>query len=164
MFDILIEPDTIDAKLQELSRNVRCRGELIADYMHRVKMLVIRAHRDVLRLEQERIFVLNITRSLFDKKLAIYLATVNPTSSLEAERIATICYAMIAEQKARKRYNLYCSISVDDEEKFDVEDYICAAGMEQRPKFNRSISGAVYSADCSGQQQSGSLSRGRYRN
>lgn len=66
-------------------------------------MFVIRAHRDVPRAEQERILVFNFTRGLLDKKLAIHLCTVNPTSSSEAERIAGSGNAMIAQQKAWQR-------------------------------------------------------------
>lgn len=72
--------------------------------MHRVRILVSRAHRDVPLSEQERILISNFTRGLLDKKLAIDIATVNPTSSSEAKRIATSVDAIFAEQKARQSY------------------------------------------------------------
>ena len=115
---------------------VQFRDESIADYMHRVRMLVIRAHRDVPRSEQERILVSNFTRGLLDKKLAIHLATVNPTSSSEAERIATSGDAMIAEQKARQRYGAYCSVPVEDDEELVDDDDICVKNCDPtRPRI-----------------------------
>lgn len=53
LFEVFGDHDTIHAKLQENSRVVQFRDESIADYMHRVRMLEIRAHHDVRRSEQE---------------------------------------------------------------------------------------------------------------
>lgn len=41
LFEVFREPDTINAKLQELSRVVQYGDETIAEYMHRVLMVVI---------------------------------------------------------------------------------------------------------------------------
>lgn len=78
-------------------------------------MLVIRTNRDVPRSKQKRILVSNFTLKLLDKKLAIYFATVNPTSSTEAERIATSGNAMIAKLKAWQRYEAYCSVPLEND-------------------------------------------------
>lgn len=123
------KPDTIHVKLQELSRVIQYRDESIADYMHRVRMLVIRAHRDIPRAEQERILVSNFIRGLLDKKLAIYLATLNPTSSLEAERIATSGDAMISEQRARQPFGAYTETETEEPEEDESEE-ACAAAAE----------------------------------
>lgn len=98
------ELKTIHAELQELSGVVKYRDKTIAEYTNRVRMLFIRAHRDVPRAEQKRILVSNFTRELFDKKLAFHLRTVNPISTSKAKNVATTGDAMIAEQKARQRH------------------------------------------------------------
>jgi hypothetical protein len=107
LFEIFGEPDTIHAKLQELARINQRRDETISEYMNRVRLLVIKAHRTLAHEERERILVANFIRGLADKKLAVYMATVNPSTSADAERIATAGEAMQSEQRARQKSGLY---------------------------------------------------------
>lgn len=74
----------------------------------------------------------------FDKKLAIYLAKVNPTSSSKAKEIAISGDATIAKQKARKRYGVDCWVYVKKVEKIENYNDLCAAAPKQRSQFGRS--------------------------
>lgn len=64
--------------------------------MHRVRMLVILTQCDVSPAYQKQILVSNILQSLLENKLAIYLATVNPTLFLKERQMAKSENAMIA--------------------------------------------------------------------
>lgn len=57
----------------------------IAKYMHRVRMLVIGAHLNIQRADQERLLLSSFTRGQLDKKLAIHVATVNRTTSSKVD-------------------------------------------------------------------------------
>lgn len=69
--------------------------------MHPMRMLVVRAYRDVPWAKQKVILVSNFTSFLIDKKLAIYLNTVDLTSILKAELIATSVDKLISKQKKK---------------------------------------------------------------
>jgi len=90
--------------MQELNRTVQERDEAMPDYMNRVRQLVLRAHRDLSHVQRERILVSNFIRGLFNKSLATFLATVNPSTAAEAERIASSGDAI---NKARKSAGAY---------------------------------------------------------
>ena len=47
LLEIFGEPDTVHASMQELGRTAQERDEPISEYMNRVRLLVIKAHKDL---------------------------------------------------------------------------------------------------------------------
>jgi len=127
LLEIFGEPDTVHASLQELSRTVQERDKEISTFMNWIRLLVLKAHRDLNHTQRERILVTCFVRGLFNKSLSTYLATVNPATAAKAERIAGTGDAI---HKARRSAGAYvatdqASYSGSQEKNFfeEEEDY-----------------------------------------
>ena len=141
------EPDAIQAYMQELNRARQDRDEPISDYMSRVRLLVIRAHRFATHAQREEYLISAFTNGLYDGQLALHIATVNPSTSSEAERIALAGESMRKEFRSRKSTGAYPlkeeevrysgededEPEEEDEQEIDEEDEAAMANAESRP-------------------------------
>lgn len=71
---------------------------------------------------------------------------------------------MIAEQKARQRYGVYCAMPVEDDEDEIPDEELCAAATDQLRQFNRFGNNFRTRSDRGELHQSGGKQRGRFRN
>jgi len=119
--------------------------------MNRIRLLVIRAHRDLSHEQRERILVSNFVRGLWNKSLATYFATVNPKTAAEAKRIAGSGEAIYRARKSAQTFMVEeqasgSSMQGDDffteQDQFEAEDgddevsELVAAIADLKSKFN----------------------------
>lgn len=75
--------------MREMVRVSQNRVQSITDFINRVRLLVLAAHRSVKKKEREKILISNFIQGLYDNSLALQISTMSPTSAAEAERMAT---------------------------------------------------------------------------
>ncbi len=90
------------AYLSALATVTQDRDETILEYMHRVQLLVLKAHPNLEHSARERILITSFLLGLHDKQLAASLAVVKVQTAAEAERLAAEGEAVRRNQKSRK--------------------------------------------------------------
>ena len=102
LIEVFAEPDLATAYLSALSGFSQERDETIAEYMLRLRLLVLKAHPDMPHAHRERILITSFVNGLYDRQLAASLAVVKPTSASEAQRIASEGEAVRRETRSRR--------------------------------------------------------------
>ena len=126
------------AYLNALATVTQDRQKTISEYMHRVRLLVLKAHPNLEHSARERILITSFMLGLNDKQLETSLAVVKVQTAAEAERLAAKGEAVRRDQKSRKSSGNYFLLltsrepkSEDDKElnlsegKKRVNDYNC---------------------------------------
>jgi hypothetical protein len=101
LIEIFEEPDMATAYLNQLSSIVQDRDESMSAFMHRVRLLVLKAHPDVSAAARERILVHHFLVGLHDKQLAASLAVAKVQTASEAERLAAEGLSVRHDQRSR---------------------------------------------------------------
>ena len=102
LIEVFAEPDLATAYLSALNGFTQERDETISGYMHRLRLLVLKAHPDLAHEHRERILVTSFVNGLYDRRLAESLAVVKPKTAAEAERIAAEGEAVRRDTRSRK--------------------------------------------------------------
>ncbi len=90
--------------------------------MHRVRLLVLKAHPNLKHLARERILITSFMFGLHDKQLASSLAAVKVQTAAEAERLSAEGEAVRRDQKSRKSSGNYLLKSAGRETKSEEEE------------------------------------------
>ena len=122
LLEVFEEPDLTTAYLNALSNASQERDESISDYMHRVRLLVLKAHPNLEHRARERILVTSFLLGLHDRQLAASLAVVKIQTAAEAERLAAEGEAVRREQKSRRTSANYLLTSYRTETSANLED------------------------------------------
>ncbi len=102
LIEVFQEPDLATVYLNALSNVAQERDESISDYMHRVRLLVLKAHPDLDSTSRERILVTSFRMGLYDRQLAASLAVARLQTAAEAERLAAEGEAVRHDQRSRR--------------------------------------------------------------
>ena len=102
LIEVFQEPDLATVYLNALSNVAQERDESISDYMHRVRLLVLKAHPDLDSTSRERILVTSFRMGLYDRQLAASFAVARLQTAAEAERLAAEGKAVRHDQKSRR--------------------------------------------------------------
>ena len=122
LIEIFQEPDMATAYLNALSSVAQERDESISDFMHRVRLLVLKAHPNLDHTSRERILVTSFMLGLYDKQLAANLAVVKVQTAADAERLAAEGEAVRRDQKTKRTSNYSLMESARDEDLDDEKD------------------------------------------
>ena len=115
LLEVFEEPDMATAYLNALATVAQDREETISEYMHRVRLLVLKAHLNLEHSARERILVTSFMLGLHNKQLAASLAVVKVQTAAEAERLAAEGEAVRRDQKSRKSSGNYLLSSASRE-------------------------------------------------
>ena len=126
LVEVFEEPDLATAYLNALASLAQTRDETISDYMHRARLLVLKAHPDLAHSSRERIFVTCFLLGLYDRQLASSLAVVKIQTAADAERLAAESKAVRRDQRPPRSLNNFlpeeaCGEPPDDENDFYPE-------------------------------------------
>ena len=88
LVEVFEEPDMATAYLNALSSLSQTHVETISEYMHRARLLVLKAHPDLHHLPRKRILITSFFLGLYDCQLASTLAVVKIQTAADAERLA----------------------------------------------------------------------------
>ncbi len=88
LLEVFEEPDMATAYLGALAAVAQEREETISEYMHRVRLLVLKAHQTLDHTAREHILITSFMLRLHDKQLAASLAVVKIQTAAEAKRLA----------------------------------------------------------------------------
>ena len=119
--DVFEEPNLATAYLNALASLSQTRDESISDYMHRARLLVLKAHPDLAHASRERILVTSFLLGLYDRQLASSLAVVKIQTAADAERLAAEGEAVRRDQRSRRSKNNFLpeGASAPDPEVFE---------------------------------------------
>ena len=95
------------AYLNALATVTQDREETISEYMHRVRLLVLKAHPNLEHSARERILIMSLMLALHDTQLAASLAVVKVQTDAKAERLAAEGKAVRRDLKSRKSSGNY---------------------------------------------------------
>ena len=84
LLEVFQEPHLATADLNALSSISQARDESISDYMHRARLLVVKAYRDLAHGARERILITSFLSGLADRQLVASLAVAKISSSSDA--------------------------------------------------------------------------------
>ena len=138
LIEVFEEPDMATAYLNELSSINQERDESMSVFMHRVRLLVLKAHPDVSAAARERILVHHFLVGLHDKQLAASLAVAKVQTASEAERLAAEGESVRRDQRSRRsNFNYLPAVEQSDEYDIDqaedcLEDFGGGGGRPQR--------------------------------
>ena len=102
LVEVFAEPDMATVYLSALSSLSQSREESISDYMHRARLLVLKAHPYLAHAVRERILVTSFLIGLYDRQLAASLAVVKIQTAADAERLAAEGDAVRRYQRSRR--------------------------------------------------------------
>ena len=93
------------AYLNALAFVSQTRDESISDYMHRARLLVLKAYPDLAHACRERILIKSFCRELYDRQLASLLAVAKIQTAADAERLAAEGEAVRRDKQSRRSTN-----------------------------------------------------------
>ena len=99
------KPDLATAYLNALASPSKTRDKSNSDYMHRARLLVLKAHLNLAHAPRERILITSYLLGLYDRKLGSSLAVVQIQTAADAERLASESEAVRREQQYRRSTN-----------------------------------------------------------
>ena len=102
LVEVFEEPDLSTAYLNALASLSKTRDESISDYMHRARLLVLKAHPDISHASRERILITSFLLGLYNRQLASSLAVVKIQTAADVERLAAEGKAVISDQRSRR--------------------------------------------------------------
>ena len=105
LVEVFEEPDIAIAYLNALASLSQTRDESISDYMHRARLLVLKAHPDLAYAPRERTLITSFLLGLYNRQLASSLAVVKIQTAADAERLATEGEAVRRDQRSRRSPN-----------------------------------------------------------
>ena len=88
LVEVFEEPDLATANLNALASLSQTLDESISDYMHRAKLLVLRAHSNLAHAPRERVLITSFLLGLYDRQLATSLAVVKIQKAADTDRLA----------------------------------------------------------------------------
>ena len=119
------------AYLNALATVTQYREETISEYMHRVRLLVLKAHPNLEHSAREHIHITSFKLELHDKELAASLAVVKVQRATEAERLVAEGEAVRRDQKSRKSSGNYLLPSSSREPKSENEEELNLSEKEE---------------------------------
>ena len=153
IIEVFEEPDLSTAYLNALASQSQTHDESISDYMHRARLLVLKAHPDFTHAFRERIFITIFLLGLYDHQLASSLAVVKIQTAADAERLAAEGEAVRRDQRSRRITNNFLpeEVSAHDPEVLDEfsnvepldeveEELMAALGTLNPPRRNFNLS------------------------
>ena len=139
LLEIFEEPDMATAYLGALAAVAQDREESISEYMHRVRLLVLKAHPTLEHAARERILISSFMLGLYDRQLAANLAVVKVQTAAEAERLAAEGEVVRRDQRTRKYTGNYLLPSASKSEPEEVEEYIYLSDKEEEDELVAAI-------------------------
>ena len=132
LLEVVEEPDMATAYLNALATVTQNREETISEYMHRNRLLVLKAHPILEHSARERIPITSFMLGLYDKQLAASLAVVKVQTEAEAERLASEGEAVRRDQKSRKSSGNYFLPSTSRELESENEEDLNLSEEEEK--------------------------------
>ena len=119
LVEVFDKPDLATTYMNALASLSQTRDEPISDYMHRARLLVLKAHPDLANTPRERILINSFLLWLYDRQLAFSLAGVKIQTAADAERLAAEGEAVRRDQRSRRSTSNYlpegaCAPELDD--------------------------------------------------
>ena len=105
LVEVFKEPDLATVYLNALESLSRTRDEFISDYMHRARLLVLKAHPHLADGSRERILITSILIRLYDRQLASSFVVVKIETDANAEQLAAQGEAVRRDQRSRRSTN-----------------------------------------------------------
>ena len=126
LIEVFKEPDLATTYLNALASLSQTRDKTILEYMHRVRLFVLKAHSDLSHASHERILVTIFLVGLYDRQLVSSLAVVKIPTAADAERLAAEDEAVRRDQRPRRSFNNClpeeaCGEHPDDKDGYDPE-------------------------------------------
>ncbi len=140
LLEVFEEPDMATAYLGALASVAQDREETISEYMHRVRLLVLKAHSTLEHTARERIFITSFMLGLHDRQLAASLAVVKIQTAAEAERLAAEKEVVRRDQKSRKYTGNYVLPTVSNTEPEEYEEESNLSEMEAEEDLMAALS------------------------
>lgn len=110
------------AYLNALATLLKIEEKFNSEYMHRIRLLVLKAHPTFEHSARKRIFITSFMLGLYDKQLAASLAVVKMQTAAEAERLAAKGEAVRFDQKSIKSSGNYLILSANREPESKEEE------------------------------------------
>ena len=129
LLEIFEEPDMATAYLGVLAAVAQDRS--ISEYMHQVRLLVLKAHPTLEHAACERILITSFMLGLYDRQLAANLAVVKVQTAAEAERLAAEGEVVRRDQRTRKYTGNNLLPSASKSEREEVEEYLYLSVKEE---------------------------------
>ena len=123
------------AYLNALATVTQDREETISEYMHQIRLLVLKAHQKLEQLARERIINTSFMLELHDKQLAASFAVVKVQTAAEAERLAAESEALRRDQKSRKASGKYFLPSTNREPESSNEEDLNMSEEEEEKEL-----------------------------
>ena len=109
------EPDLATAHMNSLAGLAQTRDENIIEYMHRARLLALKAHPELTHASRERILITHFLLGLYDRQLAKSIAVAQIKTAAEAERLAVEGEAVTQDVRARRSLNNFLPKEACDE-------------------------------------------------
>ena len=109
LVEVFEEPDLATTYLNALASLSQTRDESISDYMHRARLLVLKAHPDLAHASRERNLITSFLLGLYDRQLASSLAVFKIQTAADAERLAAEGEAVRRDQRSRRSTSNFLS-------------------------------------------------------
>ena len=110
LVEVFEKSDLATAYLNALASLSQTRDESIFDYMHRARLLVLKAHHDLAHASRERILVTSFLLGLYNRQLASSLAVVRIQTVADVERLPAEGEAVRRDQRSRRTTNNFLPI------------------------------------------------------
>ena len=122
LLEVFEKPDMATAYLNALATLLKIEEKFNSEYMHRIRLLVLKAHPTFEHSARKRIFITSFMLGLYDKQLAASLAVVKMQTAAEAERLAAKGEAVRFDQKSIKSSGNYLILSANREPESKEEE------------------------------------------
>ena len=122
LLEVFEKPDMATAYLGALAALAQDREETISEYMHRVRLLVLKAHPTLDHTARERILITSFMLGLDDRQLVASLAVVKIQTAAEVERLAAEGEVVRRDQISRKFKENYVLPTVSNTESEEYEE------------------------------------------
>ena len=109
LVEVFEEPDFATAYLNALASLSQTRDESISDYMHRARLLVLKAHPDLAHASRKRILITSFLLGLYNRQLASSLAVVKIQTAADAERLTAEGEAVRRDQRSQRSKSNFLS-------------------------------------------------------
>ena len=131
LVEVFDEPDLASAYLNALASLSQTRDESISAYMHRARLLVLKAHPDLAHAPRERILITSFILGLYDRQLASSHAVVKIQTAADAERLAAEGEAVRRDQRSRRSTNNFLPEGASAPESDDPDEPPDAESLDE---------------------------------
>ena len=143
LVEVFEETDLATAYLNALSSLSQTRDESISDYMHRARLLVLKAHPDLAHGPRKRILITSFLLGLYDRQLASSFAVVKIQTAADAERLAAEGEAVRRDQRSRRSTSNFLPEGACAPESDDPDEHPVAESLDEEEEELTAALGTV---------------------